>query len=393
MMRVFVLSIGLWLAFAVQAESTRPLLEQAREVDPEAHLLKGQLDALEQTAEAQSRWSPEAPTLTLGTINDRLNGDNGAEEWEVALEWPLWLPGQQDAGQRVYALRQQIVQAELAQRDWQLSGLLRQASWSLALAEQRQRFARARQITMLELEADAQRGLQAGSLAEGELLEIETDRLEADAALADAQSAYTEAQAQWQRLSGGHAPMLPGEAVVSPPEVHPQRALSTLRIAMAQLLSQQTRLNRRGIPSAGVLFRQDRPSRNSDFEQMMGLSITIPFSTAGHYVTDEAEAERGVTAAQINLRAVVQELSLAQIQARTQFELAGARLPIAQRKNTLAVRGLQLAEQAYGNGEITHTDRLKKQLLVEEASYNLKSKELALLQAIANLNQSYGVSL
>jgi outer membrane protein TolC len=123
------------------------------------------------------------------------------------------------------------------------------------------------------------------------------------------------------------------------------------------------------------------------------LSITIPFSTAGHYVTDEAEAERGVTAAQINLRAVVQELSLAQIQARTQFELAGARLPIAQRKNTLAVRGLQLAEQAYGNGEITHTDRLKKQLLVEEASYNLKSKELALLQAIANLNQSYGVSL
>lgn len=389
MLRLSLLATGLWMAFAVHAEST--LIEQARAVDPEYQTIQAQMSALEQQRPALSRWSPDAPSLTLASVTDRLNGNEGAEEWEAELEWPLWLPGQRQAGQQLYSLSQQLLQAELMVRDWQLSDLIHQTHWALTHAKHKQVFAYSKQQTIQKLAADAQRQLKAGTLSENELLEIETELLEVEEQLAAAESDYSESSAEWLRISGGSKPLSSMiEQELPPPAEHPQRRLARLQLKSAQAHSRQAELNRRETPSLGVMLRQERPSRESGYEQVIGLSVTIPFSMASHYVVGQSEAEQAVTEAQIELRALEQELRLLQTQATIQLELARKRLPLTERKHLLATRGLELAQQAYVNGAITQSELLKKQLLVNNTSNALQSTQLDVSQAIANLNFSFG---
>ena len=76
------------LPVAIDAAWQRAL--SAREVDGQRRRAQA-----EQTA-AGSLWAAP-PSLWLGYRDDRIDANKSARETEVALSWPLWLPGQRSA--------------------------------------------------------------------------------------------------------------------------------------------------------------------------------------------------------------------------------------------------------------------------------------------------------
>ncbi|MFO1250959.1 MAG: hypothetical protein U1E77_07425 [Inhella sp.] len=176
--------------------------ERAWARQPEAQALAARREAAQALRAAADAWTPEPAALEASLRSDRFNRRQGAQELELGLALPLWLPNERARSQALAVAQAQSVEAEALRAQWQLAQQLREHWWALALAREEQQAAQERWQASQALAADVARRTQAGELARA-------DQHQAEAAAAGARRAVAGAGPQHGRRAGLRCPAGP----------------------------------------------------------------------------------------------------------------------------------------------------------------------------------------
>lgn len=261
--------ILLAIAWPAYAQGLGDALEQAWTRHPQAAAVSAREDAARARADVAAGITPGPASMSLSSLNDRLNRNRGKQEWEVEMAVPLWLPGQQAARAAEAESAVMEVAARRAAPRLQVAGEVREAWWTVAAARNARDLARRRATTAGALEADVLRRFKAGdlaridaNLAQGERLAAEAEAIEVEAALLQAEQAY-------RNLVGAGAPSVLTERGAGfgtrTGENHPQLAAAAARTARAKLrvAARKPAVMRRSLPCAWSASGENSPSPTS----------------------------------------------------------------------------------------------------------------------------------
>src|SRR3989344_5451738 len=202
-------------AHAQPPDTLAQAFEQAWATQPLPQALSARRSALAASRQAADAWTAQPAALELRTKTDRPGTDRGAQELEVGVALPLWLPGQRSRSQALVTQEEQALDARLDSARLQLAGQVREAWWAWQRARAELALAGAQVEHAQALSQDVHRRVRAGDLAPA-------DAHQADGALALAQSAQARAEGQsvtaWQALQGllGSAQPWPSAAPSTP---------------------------------------------------------------------------------------------------------------------------------------------------------------------------------
>ena len=110
------------------------LLTTTLERHPQAGVLAARSASIDAEAKYGNRWLPDSTELTAFHMSDRSFDDTGVYENEVALSFPMWLPGEKKAQSRLGEVLSASRASGEAEFRWRVSGQLRQQLWQLKLA-------------------------------------------------------------------------------------------------------------------------------------------------------------------------------------------------------------------------------------------------------------------
>lgn len=357
------LAASIALAGAALAAHAQPLdtlaqaFEQAWAAQPLPQSLSARRSALAASRQAADAWTAQAGTLELRAQTDRPGTDRGAQELEVGVALPLWLPGQRSRSQTLVAHEEQALDTRLASARLQLAGQVREAWWAwqrasveLALAHDQVAHARA-------LSDDVHRRVRAGDLARA-------DAHQADGALALAQSAQARAEGQgllaWQTLQGlmgsaqpwpQHTPSAPGVRPTSSEPIPQEAPADLAQHPLVRDLDQQAATARQAAELADTQSRaspelllgtvHSRDQRGEARQRQLTIGLRLPW---GESPTQRAIAARAhADATELSVQATRQHQ-----QAQAALDGAQARWRAAQRVHDAAQRRATLARESQG---------------------------------------------
>lgn len=382
------------LAAPVAAQATlAQALEQAWRRLPQAQAQATREREALAAADVSRELTPEPPALSIASRNDRLNRNQGQQEYEVELAAPLWLPGQQAAQEALASSQGDEVVARAASARWELAGTLREAWWSLAAARLADALAARRLETAQALAADVQRRFQAGdlsridaNLARAEVHAADAERIESAEALKAAEQAY-------QQLVGANPPERLAEEVPAAPSTvtHPQLALAAAASRSARDRVRLARESVRAAPEIALRMVRERGDFVTPYANSVGVRLTIPLSSAAKVRRDDAAASAEAEQADAEVRAAQQRVAGEQTRARDALAAASRLLAGAQARRALSVENLQLSERAFALGETDLASLLRIRAAAYDAEALLDRQHTARAAAISRLNQALGV--
>src|SRR3989344_130029 len=117
-------------AHAQPPDTLAQAFEQAWATQPLPQALSARRSALAASRQAADAWTAQPAALELRTKTDRPGTDRGAQELEVGVALPLWLPGQRSRSQALVTQEEQALDARLDSARLQLAGQVREAWWA-----------------------------------------------------------------------------------------------------------------------------------------------------------------------------------------------------------------------------------------------------------------------
>ena len=130
---------------------------------PEAASQAARRQAAEAARRAASSWLSDAPALDIAAKSDRLNGNDGIREYDLALSAPLWLPGERARAGALAEAEDAALDTKLQASRLRLAATVREAWWAAQLARADETLARARLANAQQLADDTQRRVRAGT--------------------------------------------------------------------------------------------------------------------------------------------------------------------------------------------------------------------------------------
>lgn len=373
------------------------LLTTTLERHPRAGVLAARSASIDAESSYAKRLLPDTTSLTAFHMSDRSFDDVGAYENEVALTFPMWLPGEKRAQNRLgEVLTASRVSGE-AELSWRVSGQLRQQLWQLRLAarqwqlalEQEQRLAEVlAQVTLFAEAGELSRADQLATMEEFAIWKGETMLLEAE---------YMDAIRVYRSLTGLDAiPADIDEPLSEKKEIgedHP-----ALRQAMDRMaeLSAETDVIREGSnlrPSLDVFWRGFRGDRRSPEVNALGIGFAVPIGKSPRREPEVAKAYEAFAGAQAGLLETKRALELQLHEASHVLHTTRERLENSQTIVKAADERHQLDKLAFELGEFSTREWLRRLSQFKEIE---RSHELLLIQqgaAIAAYNQAVGESL
>ena len=360
----------------------------AREVDGQRRRAQA-----EQTA-AGSLWAAP-PSLWLGYRDDRIDANNGARETEVALTWPLWLPGQRAARAAAAGAELSLAEASGRAARWRIAGEVREAAWGLAAQQAELDQATAHAASLQTLADDVERRVRAGDLARADALAARAETLAASAQQGEARQRLLAATSRWTLLTGLHA--LPDTsaapvmttATLSPD--HPELQQAGQAIDFARKRVERAKTSHRDPPELGLRVISEAPGRPEGAQTSFGVALKLPFGTDDRNLPLQAAA--------------LTELDLAETQEqrlheRLQSDLAAAQAAVlsaetqeaAERGRAALLRErAQLIDKSFRAGESPLPELLRALAASAQADASLARQSAALGLARARLHQASGL--
>lgn len=395
MRKIPILLAGLAIAWPASAQSLGEALEQAWARHPQAAAVSAREDEARARADLAAGITPGPASMSLSSLNDRLNRNRGKQEWEVEVAVPLWLPGQQAARAAEAESAVKEVAARRAALRLQLAGEVREAWWAVAAARNARDLARRRATTASALEADVLRRFKAGDLARIDANLAQGERLAAEAEAVEAEAALLQAEQSYRNLVGAGAPLVLAEeaavAMREPVEHHPQLAAvaAAARTARARLrVAEETR---RDAPEFAVRVVRERGEFAEPYASTVGVKLTIPFSSGARVRQEDAAARAEVAEADAELALARHRLQLDVERARLDLDATERQLAMARERHALAADNLRLAEKAFSLGESDLTTLLRIRAAAFEAEAFLDRRQVARAAAQSRLKQVLGV--
>lgn len=385
-----------------QAQQGAPLtlgaaFERAWQRQPEALALAQRREAGQALRQAAASWTPEPPALEASLRSDRFNRRQGAQELELGVALPLWLPGERQRSQDLADAQLLAVEAQAQLAQWQLAQQLRTRWWSLRADREDAAAVEARWQAGQALALDVARRVAAGELSRA-------DQHQADAALAQAAAeraqamAKAEASEQALRALIGLAPdeafTLSEAAELEPAgdaPAHPRLAALSAKAGSARSAAALARTQSRANPEITLLQTRDRAARGEASNGTVTLGLRFPLGSGDRHraalstaAAEQTEAEVGLEREREQVEAEVRSARAALTAARTVLEAASERA-------RLALETRDFFDKSFRLGETDLPTRLRVELEAGNAQRALAQARIALHQAIAQLRQSLGL--
>jgi outer membrane protein TolC len=279
-----------------------------------------------------------------------------------------------------------------------MAGAVREAAWTVALADAARRQAQAAHAAAATLADSIARRAAAGDLARLDTLLAQAETAARAAELQAAKAAYDQALTAWVALTGQTdlpAPLLePAPELSQPltlPEDHPLLAHATADLAWADAERQRVSADRRGHPLLGVGARQTRDARGAGTDEALQLELNRPFGSRRQSAPAQASAEQAyterLTAAHQTRLEAARTLALALAAAQDDR----ARLAAAQQRVAVAGEAADLTRRAFSLGEGELATLLQTEARAAEARLALELTRLEQGRDIARLQQALGV--
>ena len=285
---------------------------------PVAAALHEQRTAVAARRAAADAWTPAPPAIEVGGRSDRFNRDRGANEVELGLAIPLWLPGERRDSQAFSEAETGSLEGRVAALQWQLAGELRAAWWDWQLASEEFLAAEGALANSTRLRDDVARRFAAGDLAR-------TDLYQAEGALAGIRAEWIDAQSRRDAAASrlllltGNTSAGPGATLptIAPQEQrgesdpgnalsladwlarHPALLALNARAEAARQTQALARTRSRANPELMLATRRERGVSNEAIEQSWSLALRIPFSSDARHQAAIAEAGAGRVEAEI----------------------------------------------------------------------------------------------
>ncbi|MGA9574425.1 MAG: TolC family protein [Lysobacterales bacterium] len=367
----------------------------------ERHPKAGVLTARTATSNAESKyaraWLPDATELTAFHMSDRAFDDTGAYENEVALTFPMWLPGEKKAQSRLGEVLTAAQVSGEAEFRWQISGQLRQQLWQLKLArrdwelaiEQEQRLgAVLAQVTLFAESGELSRADQLATMEEFATWKGETMLLEAE---------YMDALRSYRSLTGQDSiPAAIDEQLSELNEIgndHPALRKSMVRLAESSAATEVIRERSNPRPSLDIFWRGFRGDQYAPEVNALGIGFAIPLGKSPRREPDVARAYEAFAIAQADLLETKRVLDLQLHEASHVLHTTRERLENSETIIEAASERHSLDKLSYELGEFSTREWLRRLTRFKEIE---RSHELLLIRqgaAIAAYNQAVGESL
>jgi len=353
------------------------------------------------TGDAESRyarrWLPDTTGLNGYHMTDKAFDDTGAYENQVALTFPLWLPGEKSAQTRLGEVMTIARASNEAELRWRVSGQVRQLLWQLEAArrqwqlalEQEQRLGDVMaQVTLFAESGELSRADQLATMEELATWKGETMLLEAE---------YMDAMRSYRSFTGQGA--IPADINENLSEVqgisedHPALRQALDRLAQTSAVTDVVRERSNSRPSVDVFWRDYRGDRYTPVVDSLGVGFAIPLGKSPRREPEAAKAYEAVAAAQADLFETKRQLELQLHEASHVLHTTRERLVNSETLVEAADERLRLDKLAFELGEFSTTEWLRRLSRYKEIE---RSHELLLIQqgaAVAAYNQAVGETL
>ncbi|MBS0404458.1 MAG: TolC family protein [Proteobacteria bacterium] len=346
---------------------------------------------------ASSLWAAP-PALLFGWRDDRWQTNAGNREAEIALAWPLWLPGQRDA--RGAAAESAVELAKLAQQAARLriAGEVREAAWTLIALQAELAQAEAQARALRDLADDVDRRVRAGDLARADALAARAELMTASAREAEARQRLFEARSHWAVLTGLEA--LPGvqEPGAEPPPaasadmaLHPELRLAAQATELARRRVEVARSSRRDPPEIAVGLRQEVPARGELTQNSIGIGLRLPFGTDDRNQPLQAAALSEFELAMAREQRLRSRLDADTLSARAALRSADQQLADHQARSALLRERAQLIDKSFRAGESPLPELLRALDAAAQADAARLRQQAAVGLARARIQQTLGL--
>lgn len=388
------LSLLLWLipisAFAVSMDFIK-LLDNIIAQQPEQQINKGIQAVYNANQKFSNSWISGDVDLIVHHENDTLTDNNRYQNWQLGVEFPLWLPSQKKAQKQIAYSYEQELTAQQVYLRWLASETLRKLVWNYQTAQIEIDAARSSLKKSQALEQKVMQKVTAGESPQIDALLAKKAVLKQQNALVQKQSALAIAQNLFQQWTQSRQlPKNIKERPLSPltMEQHPKiiKLLSGLQLSQAQL--QKTKSLKQASPRL-FLGAQNDKDRNSENTSLI-FEVSIPLGMNSAYSPKLAAEKRKVYTQQAIVDRAKIQLQQAIFQAQQTLASANQGIRISKQQYDISREALKMSEIAYQLGETNIQNLLLVQQQTAEAKLNYELIQARSGQAIANLNQVSG---
>ena len=373
------------------------LLTITLERHPQAGVLAARSASVEAESRYAKRWLPDTTSLTAFHMSDKVFDDIGAYENEVALSFPLWLPGEKNAQSNLGDFLSASRVSDEAEFRWRVSGQLRQQLWELKLAarqwelavEQEQRLAGVlAQVTLFAEAGELSRADQLATMEELAIWKGETMLLEAR---------YMDAIRSYRSFTGLET--IPAVIDETPSEIqeigqdHPAMRQAMDHLAESSAATEVIRERSNIRPSVDVFWRGFSGDERSPDVNALGIGFAVPLGNSPRREPEVARAYEVVAGANADLLETRRALELQLHEASHVLHTTRERLENSETIVKAATERHELDKLAFDLGEFSTSEWLRRLSRFKEIE---RSHELLLIQqgaAIAAYNQAVGESL
>lgn len=351
-----------------------------------------QREAVAARRDAAAAWTPEPAAIEIGGRSDRFNADRGAQEVELGLALPLWLPGERQASQALAEAEGARLEGRAAAQRLQLAGELRKAWWEWRLARDEVALSDNALDSARRLRDDVARRVAAGDLARADLHQAAAALASAQAEQADVAVRLEAAAARLQWLTGQQPAALNGDGEAAPAmaidadwlSAHPELQAAQARFEQARQAQALARSRSRANPELTVSTRRERGASGEAAERSWALGLRIPLSSSARHGAAIAEAGAERVEAEIDVERERERLQQTAQLARSQWQAAERRRQASEERAQLARETQRFFDKAFRLGESDLPTRLRigqETFAAERAANRARIQESAALSA------------
>lgn len=373
------------------------VVDAAAERHPQRGLLAAQAASSAAQARYGSRWMPDSTALSAFHMNDRAFDDTGARESELAISFPVWLPGEKRARQA----RGEAALAAQASREaafrWRLSGEVRNVLWSVRLARRQWALAQEQEARLEQLLGQVAAFAEAGESSRADLLSTAQELARWKAETIALEAEYRDHERSYRALTG--LPVVP-EHITEPLSEseeagpgHPALRLAADQMAEAaaeaDALAEQSAYR----PTVDVFWRGYRGERNTPDVDALGIGFSVPLGPSPRRDAEVARAREAAAAAESDYLQAQREVGLQLHEAAHQLETVGRQLANAQSMMQAASEKFELDRLAFELGELSTNQWLRRLAEYKDIERHHQLLEIQHGAAIAAYNQAVGETL
>jgi len=371
--------------------------EMTRERHPDAAWLAARDATVKAEQSYADRWFPDSTQLSAFHLSDQPLDDTGMYETEVAVSFPLWMPGEKKSQARLAETLSASQPAREAEFRWRVSAEIRKSLWGLLITRRQWELALEQENRLSEVLEQATIFEEAGDLSRGDQLAVMQELAIWKAETMNLEAAYQDSIRSYHSLTGAESvpadysePLNPLHEIT---EDHPALLQALDEVAELSAAVEVVRKGNSFRPSLQVFWRGTRPEDYAQTVHALGVGFELPLGRSPRRGPEAALAGEALARAEGNLLRLKRQLDLDLHEAEHQLYTVQRQLENSEIMLDAAGQRYEMDQLALELGEISTREWLRR---LSEFKDIQRSHELLLMQreaAIAAHNQAVGESL